>query len=107
MQFFNIHIIVIHTPGKRNTLVDLLFSRLVHRSKGLVPWTDSVACKHLKDISRSLCLDKILTFHNFRRAGAAWAFSDGVPLEHIMKHCTWKSDAIWTYLSFPALHPLV
>ena len=27
------------------------------------------------------------------------AFRHAVPLEHIMKHGTWKSDAIWTYLS--------
>ena len=72
---------------------------LIPRSKGLVPLTDLVARKHLKDISRSLCLDKVLTFHDFCRAGAAWAFSHCVPLEHIMKHGTWKSDAIWTYLS--------
>ena len=71
---------------------------VILRRKGLVPLTDSVARKHLKDISRALCLDKVLTFHDFRRGGAAWAFSHGVPLEHIMKHGTWKSDAIWTYL---------
>ena len=71
----------------------------IPRSKGLVPLTDSVARKHLKDNSRSLCLERVLTLHDFRRAGAAWAFSYGVPLEHIMKHGTWKSDAIWTYLS--------
>ena len=72
---------------------------VIPRSKGLVPLTDSVARKHLKDISKALCLSKVLTFHDFRRGGAAWAFSHGVPLEHIMKHGTWKSDAIWTYLS--------
>ena len=72
---------------------------LIPRRKGLVPLTDSVTRKHLKDISRSLCLERVLTFHDFRRVGAAWAFSYGVPLEHIMKHGTWKSDAIWTYLS--------
>ena len=72
---------------------------VIPRTKGLVPLTDSVARKHLKDISRALCLEKVLTFHDFQRGGAAWAFSHGVPLEHIMKHGTWKSDAIWTYLS--------
>ena len=72
---------------------------VIPRSKRLVPLTDSVARKRLKDISKALCLSKVLTFHDFRRGGAAWAFSHGVPLEHIMKHGTWKSDAIWTYLS--------
>ena len=72
-------------------------------AQGLVPQglvlTDSVARKHLKDISLHLGLSKMLTFHDFSQAGASWAFQNGVPLEHIMKHATWKSDAIWTYLS--------
>ena len=64
-----------------------------------MPLTDSVARKHLKDISRSLGLHIPLIFHDFHRGGAAWSFQHGVPLEHIMKHGTWKSDAIWAYLS--------
>ena len=64
-----------------------------------VPLTDSVAQKHLKKISIALDISSPLTFHAFRRAGASWAFKQGVPLEHIMKHGTWKSDAIWSYLS--------
>ena len=72
---------------------------VVPTAQGLVPFTDSVARKHLKDISLHLGLSKMLTFHDFRRAGASWAFQNGVPLEHIMKHGTWKSDVIWTYLS--------
>ena len=40
-----------------------------------------------------------------RRDGASWAFQNGVPLEQIMKHGTWKSDAVWSYLSSaPSLH---
>ena len=81
-------------PGSDNSPVFV-----IPRPTGLVPLTDSVARKHLKDICRSLGLDIPLTFHDFRRGGAAWAFQHGVPLEHIMKHGTWKSDAIWTYLS--------
>ena len=46
-----------------------------------------------------LGLNPSLTFHDFRRGGAIWAFQNGVPLEHIMKHGIWKSDAIWIYLS--------
>ena len=58
-----------------------------------------------------MCLghwDPSLTFHDFRRGGALWAFQNGVPLEHIMHHGTWKSDAIWTYLSssFTAVSPV-
>ena len=72
---------------------------VVPRAQTLVPLTDSVARKHLKDISSHLGLPKSLTFHDFRRAGASWAFQNGVSLEHIMKHGTWHLDAIWTYLS--------
>ena len=57
----------------------------------LVPLTDSIARKHLKNISNRLALSPPLTFHAFRRAGAMWSFHQGVPLEHIMKHGTWKS----------------
>ena len=74
------------------------------RAHKLVPLTDSVAQKHLEDISLHLGLSKMLTFHDFCHAGASWAFQNGVPLEHIMKHGTWRSDAIWTYLcSSPTL----
>ena len=55
--------------------------------------TDSVARKHLKDVLNILGLEKPHTFHDFRRAGASWAFQQGVPLEHIMKHGTWKLNA--------------
>ena len=72
---------------------------MIPRQKQWVPLTDSVARKHLKDICKALGLHKSLTFHNFRRAGASWAFHHGVPLENIMKHGTWKSDSVWTYLS--------
>ena len=72
---------------------------LVPRSSRLVPLTDSVARKHLKKISNALHTTTYLTFHDLRRAGVRWAFQQGVPLEHIMKHGTWKSDAVWSYLS--------
>ena len=71
---------------------------IIPRSTNLVPLTDSVARKHLKNASIALNISPSLTFHAFRRAGASWAFSHGVLLEHIMRHGTWKSDAIWTYL---------
>ena len=53
-------------PGSDNSPVFV-----IPRAKGLVPLTDSVACKHLKNISRSLGLDIPRTFHDFRRGGAA------------------------------------
>ena len=72
---------------------------LVPNNNGLVPLTDSVARKHLKKASLALNISPTLTFHAFRRTGASWAFSHGVPLEHIMRHGTWRSDSIWAYLS--------
>ena len=72
---------------------------VVPRAQSLVPLTGSVARKHLKDISHHLGFPKSITFHDFCRVGASWAFQNGVPLEHIIKHGTWRSDAIWTYLS--------
>ena len=78
---------------------------LIPRLKGLVPLTDSVARKHLKDVCRLLKIQNSVTFHDFRRGGASLAFQNGVSLEQIMKHGTWRSDAVWSYLSTaPTLH---
>ena len=86
-------------PAEQN---DPLF--LLPRKRGLVPLTDSVARKHLKAVSLALGIAPPLTFHAFRRAGASWAFHNGVPLEHIKKHGTWRSNAVHTYLlSSPSL----
>ena len=82
------------SPGGPNSPVFI-----IPRQKKWVPLTDSVTPKHLKDICMALGLQKALNFHDFRRAGASWAFHQGVPLENIMTHGTWKSDSVWTYLS--------
>ena len=87
------NMILLHPVGENDPLF------VIPRSSLPVPLTDSMARKHLKKISISLGFHSPLTFHAFRRAGAMWAFQNGVPLEHIMKHGTWKSDAVWTYLS--------
>ena len=81
-------------PGDSNSPVFVL-----PRQKKWVPLTDSLAHKHLKDICKALGLQKALTFHDFRKAEASWVFHQGGSLEQIMKHGTWKSDSIWTYLS--------
>ena len=70
----------------------------ISRSHGLVPLTNSVARKYLTSLSAMLHLAPKLTFHDFRRSGATWAFQHGVPLQQIMHHGTWKSDAIWSYI---------
>ena len=82
-----------HTPGSSN---QPLF--LIPRSHGSVPLTDSVARRHLHSISTALNISPPLKFHDFRRSGATWAFHNGVPLQDIMFHGTWKSDSVWKYI---------
>ena len=65
---------------------------IIPRSKSLVPLTDLVAKKHVKDVCRQFGLSNSLTFPDFKRGGASWAFENGVQLEHIIKHGTWKSE---------------
>ena len=49
-------------------------------SNGIViPLTDSVARKHLKQVSTAP-----LTFHLFRKSATMWAFHQGVPMQDIM-----------------------
>ena len=68
----------------------------------LVPLTDSIARKHLKQVSSLLSVEPPLTFHLFRKSATTWAFHNGVPMQQIMQHGTWSSDAVWRYiLSLP------
>ena len=61
----------------------------------LTPLTDSMARKHLKQVSTALALVKPLTCHDFRRAGASWAFQHGVPIQDIQAQGTWTSQCVW------------
>ena len=85
--------LLLHIPGSSNSP---LF--VIPRSHGLVPLTDSVARRHLHAISQKLKVSPPLKFHDFRRSGATWAFQNGVPLQDIMFHGTWKSDSVWKYI---------
>ena len=40
-----------------------------------------------------------ITFHSFRRSGAAFAFNHNVSIQEIQKHGTWMSDCVWRYVS--------
>ena len=64
----------------------------------VVPLSDSTARKHLKRISIILKIRPTLTFHAFRHSGTTWAFVNGVPLQEIMHHGTWSSNAVWRYI---------
>ena len=44
-------------------------------------------------------------FHAFRRSGATVAFDHQVPLEHIMAHGLWRSNAVWNYLQTSSVAP--
>ena len=68
------------------------------------PLTDSVARKHLKSISTLLALPRSLTFNDFRRGGASWPFSCGVPVQDSQAQGTWISDCVWRYISLPTSH---
>ena len=69
-----------------------------------VPLTDSYARKHLKKVSTLLQLPKPITFHDFRRGGASWAFRHGVPIQDIQAQGTWSSSCVWRYINIsPAL----
>ena len=61
---------------------------------GVIPLTDSVARKHLKDVSRCLGFRKTFTFHDFRHGGATWAFRHRVPLQDIQAQGTWSSSCV-------------
>ena len=63
-----------------------------------LPLTDSIARKHLKQVSLLLCIQPPLTFHLFRKSATTWAFHNGVPMQQIMQHGTWSSDAVWRYI---------
>ena len=86
-------------PGSQSHVTDDSPVFLIGRSKGLVPLTDSVARKHLKDIFRALCLDKVLTFHDFRRGEASWAFSHRILYEGIST-CFTSLVSTWLWVVF-------
>ena len=54
--------------GGSNLDQDLLLFQ-VPSPAGVIPLTDSVAWKHLKDVSRALGFHYTFTFHDFRRGG--------------------------------------
>ena len=60
----------------------------------LSPLTDSVARRHLKAACQKLQLEKLLTFHDFRRGGATWAFRRGVPIQDSQAQGTWSSECV-------------
>ena len=65
-----------------------------------VPLSDTRLRKQLTKVLTFLNLHtKNISFHSFRRSGAALAFNSNIPLQHIQFHGTWTSDAVWQYIS--------
>ena len=80
----------------------------IHHHSVTVSLTDSYACKNLKKVSKILKFSKSITFHDFRRGGATWAFRHGVPIEDIQAQGTWSSSCVWRYINIsPALSSTV
>ena len=73
----------------------------VPAADALVPLTDSMARKHLKQVSTAFSLCKPLTFHDFKRAGASWAFQHSVPIQDIQAQGMWTSQCVWRYVHLP------
>ena len=72
---------------------------MIKISTGRQHLTAHVASKVLKSLVMKMDLNpRDFGFHTFRRSGASWAFSKGVPLEKIKIHGHWHSEAVWSYL---------
>ena len=92
-------VVAVQTMIKRMALSqsDPLF--MIKISTGKQHLTAHVARKVLKSLVIKMDLNpRDFGFHTFRRSGASWAFSRGVPLEKIKIHGHWHSEAVWSYL---------
>ena len=92
-----LHSMIALLPGQPN---DPLF--MIQSANQTIPLTDSRACKHLKDISIMFHIYPTLTFHMFRKGGTTWAFQHSVPIQHIILHGSWSSNAVWRYINSQA-----
>ena len=82
-----------HIPASKNSPLFVL-----EKNGTNVPLADSAARKHLKLVSSLLQVSPHFTFHSFRKSATTWAFQNGVSLQEIMKHGTWSSQAVWSYI---------
>ena len=54
---------------------------------------------HLKTIVSQMGLGPATySFHTFRRSGVTLANNLDIPIDHIKRHGTWQSDAVYTYI---------
>ena len=76
----------------------------VPHGQAFKPLTDSAARKHLKSVSAWLGLSRFLTFHDFCRGGASWAFRRAVPVQDIQAQQTQTSNCVWRHITLPHSH---
>ena len=81
------------TPGTKNAA-----SFQYKTAEGCSPMTDTQVRHHFKMILARLQLqDASLTFHAFRRSGAAFHANEA--LQDIQSHGTWTSECVWRYIT--------
>ena len=71
---------------------------VLNKNGTIFPLSDFAARKHLKLVSSLLQVPPHFTFHSFRKSATTSAFQNGVSLQKIMKHGTWSSHAVWSYI---------
>ena len=63
------------------------------------PITQSQTRTHLNKVLKFLHMDaSLFCFHTFRRSGATLAFNSHVQVDHIKRHGTWSSEAVYAYI---------
>ena len=78
----------------------------VHAKLGCLLVVDTSIREALKSVLSHIGLPSSgFGFHAFRRSGATVAFDNQVPLEHIMAHGLWRSEAVWNYLQTSSVAP--
>ena len=78
----------------------------VHEKPGCLLVIDTTIRDALRSILLHIGLPSVgFGFHAFRRSGATVAFDHQVPLEHIMAHGLWRSNAVWNYLQTSSVAP--
>ena len=78
----------------------------VHEKPGCLLVIDTTIREALKSVLSHIgLLSSGFGFHAFHRSGATVAFDHQVPLEHIMAHGLWRSQAVCNYLQTSSVAP--
>ena len=77
---------------------DTLLLVTTHEPMGLTVTSSMLRAMLRKAIGITALEPMKYTPHSLRRGGATFSYHAGVPIEHIMRHGTWKSDTVHQYL---------